>query len=100
MNAYGWTSTSACVTFRCGDLVDERRLANVRVSTYEERVRGGIDGGQTEDVLADLLQELKGLVLALHDCRHPTKGSALELLAAVEAVATLSIWHGPWQPGR
>ena len=49
----------------------------------------GIDSGETGDVLADLLEELKSLVLAFHDSGHTTKSGALELLASIETVAEL-----------
>ena len=73
-----------------GDLVDEAGLANVRKATDEQSPGVGIDGGQTAQVLAHLLQVGQTLGLPLHDGGHSAESSALQLLAAVQRV---SIFH-------
>ena len=72
-----------------GDLVDEAGLADVGKAADEQRPGVGIDGGQTAQVLADLLQVGQALGLPLHDGGHPAEGSALELLATVQRVSIL-----------
>lgn len=53
-----------------GDLVDERRLSDVRVAADEEGTGGRVDGGETRHVLADLLEVGEGVLLATHDGGH------------------------------
>lgn len=77
------------VDVRARDLVEEGGLADVGVPADEERAGGGVDGGETGEMLADLLEELECFVLPLHDRGHATEGGALELLASVERVAEL-----------
>ena len=77
------------VDVRSGDFVEEGRLADIRVSTDEQRACSRVDRGKTRQVLANLLQELKRLVLPLHYGGHTTERSSLELLAAVQTVAEL-----------
>ena len=59
------------VDVRAGDLVDEGRLADVGVPADEERPGGGVDRGQSRDVLPDLLEIGQGVLLATHDRGHP-----------------------------
>lgn len=70
-------------------LVDERRLAHVRVAADEERARRRVDRRQTRHVLADLLEVRQRVLLPLHDGRHATERRLLELLAPVQGVAEL-----------
>ena len=71
------------------DLVDERALADVGVAADQQRPRVGVDRGQTRNVLPDLFEVGQGILLALHDGRHPAQGGALQLLAPVQRVAKL-----------
>ena len=75
------------VDVRARNLVEERRLADVRVSTDEKGAGGRIDGGETGNVFPDFFQEFEGFVLSLHDRGHTTEGGALELLASVKRIA-------------
>ena len=107
------------VNVRAGDLVDEGRLADVRVATDEEGAGIGVDGGETGYVLPDLLEVGQRVFLTAHDGSHttvfvqnsvmfgeikgkgrqsgcmrpekhsPTERSALELLAAIQTVTKL-----------
>lgn len=70
-------------------LVDERRLADVRVAADEERARGRVDRRQARHVLAHLLEVGERVLLALHDGRHAAERRLLELLAPVQRVAEL-----------
>lgn len=72
-----------------GDLVDERRLADVGVAADEERAGGRVDLRETRHVLSDLLEVCQGVLLALHDRRHAAERRLLQLLAAVQRVTEL-----------
>lgn len=55
---------------RAGDLVNEGRFADVGVSTDDEGSGIGVDGGETGDMLTDLLEVRKRVFLAAHDRSH------------------------------
>lgn len=104
------------VDIGASDLVHEGGLSDVGVSANEESTGGGVDGGETGHVLANLLEVGERILLATHDGSHaeesrkvslrvrpklnpsprihgnsdsPTEGSLLELLAAEERVSEL-----------
>ena len=68
---------------------DARELNRGGRRKRSQRACSRVDRGKTRQVLANLLQELKRLVLPLHYGGHTTERSSLELLAAVQTVAEL-----------
>lgn len=72
-----------------GDLVKERRFADVGISTDEKSTSSGVDCGETRHVFANLFEELESLVLPLHDGSHAAESSTLELLASVQTITEL-----------
>lgn len=86
---FGGEGVGLDVDIGASDLVDEGGLADVGVTADKEGTGSRVDGGETRHVLADLLEVGEGVLLALHNRRHTTESSLLELLAAVETVTEL-----------
>ena len=74
------------VDIRTGDVVHERRLADVGVPGENECPRVGVDGWKPAQVLAHLLQEAKVGFLALQQRCHTTQSGSFQLLAAVQRI--------------
>ena len=74
---------------RTRHLVDERRLAHVRVAGDDDRARHRVDRRQTHHVLAHLLEVLERALLAHEHRAHPSERRALQRLAPVQRVAVL-----------
>mmetsp|Transcript_14775 Transcript_14775/g.32614 ORF Transcript_14775/g.32614 Transcript_14775/m.32614 type:complete len:267 (+) Transcript_14775:1428-2228(+) len=72
-----------------GHLVHERGLAHVGVAGQQQCAGVGVQGRQTRDVLAHLLEIAQGCFELLQHCAHATHGCALELLTPVERVSVL-----------
>lgn len=71
------------------DILQERRFANVRETRNDKRTGVGIDGGQTAQMLPDLLEVDKRVLEPLADCGHATKRSLLQLLALEQRLSIL-----------
>jgi len=76
--AFGGKGVRLDIDVRSGDLVDEGRLADVRVSTDEEGARIRINGGQPGDVLPDLFEVSERVFLPAHDRGH-SAGTSLSI---------------------
>jgi len=77
------------VDIGAGDVLEETRLSNVGVTADEECAGVGVDGGQTAQMLANLLEVEERVLQALTDSGHATEGGALELLALEERLTVL-----------
>ena len=86
---FGGESVRLNIDIRPGNLVDERTLSDVWVTTDQEGTGVGIDRGQTRNVLSDLLEVGEGVLLSLHDGSHTTESGLFQLLTSVQRVTEL-----------
>jgi hypothetical protein len=73
-----------------GDGLEETRLSDVGETAEEQGTGVRVDGGQTAQVLADLIQVGETVLETLQERSHATESGALELLALEKR---LGIWY-------
>ena len=66
----GGESIRLDIYIRTSDLVDERRFADIGVSTDQEGSSGRVYSGKTGDMLTDLLKVSERVLLTAHDSGH------------------------------
>lgn len=72
-----------------GDAAQEARLADIGVAADEQGAGVGVDGGQTAEMLANLVEIQQRVFKALDDGGHAAQAGLLELLALEERLAVL-----------
>ena len=85
----GGESVGLNIDIRAGDVAQETRLSDVGVSTDQESTSVGVDGGETTQVLANLLQVHERVLETAGDGGHTTEGGLLKLLALEQRLRIL-----------
>ena len=78
------------VDIRARDALQERRLARVGEAADDKSPRVGVDGRETAEMLADLVQVQQGLLELLDEGGHAAEAGALQLLALEERLGVLN----------
>lgn len=76
-----------------GDGAQEARLADIRVTADEQGAGVGVDGGETAQVLADLVEVEQRVLQALGEGGHAAERGPLQLLALEQALGVLEQAH-------
>lgn len=87
--ALGCEGIGLNVDICASDAAQETRLADIGVAADQQSACVGVNGRETTQMLADLVEVQQRILEALADGGHSTKSSLLELLALEERLAVL-----------